>query len=46
MQEPDDARDYFQMARANCKKCAFVHISFAQFELSQGNRKVSNAHLK
>nr|XP_020009754.1 dual specificity protein kinase TTK-like [Castor canadensis]XP_020009755.1 dual specificity protein kinase TTK-like [Castor canadensis] len=35
MQEPDDARDYFQMARANCKKCAFVHISFAQFELSQ-----------
>ncbi|XP_078226835.1 dual specificity protein kinase TTK isoform X3 [Callithrix jacchus] len=37
IQEPDDARDYFQMARANCKKFAFVHISFAQFELSQGN---------
>uniref|UniRef100_A0A8D1C1P2 Dual specificity protein kinase TTK n=1 Tax=Sus scrofa TaxID=9823 RepID=A0A8D1C1P2_PIG len=35
IQEPDDARDYFQMARANCKKFAFVHISFAQFELSQ-----------
>ncbi|XP_007949774.1 dual specificity protein kinase TTK [Orycteropus afer afer] len=39
IQEPDDARDYFQMARANCKKFAFVHISFAQFELSQGNFK-------
>ncbi|XP_057596260.1 dual specificity protein kinase TTK isoform X2 [Hippopotamus amphibius kiboko] len=42
IQEPDDARDYFQMARANCKKFAFVHISFAQFELSQGNFKKSN----
>ncbi|XP_058163063.1 dual specificity protein kinase TTK isoform X2 [Dasypus novemcinctus] len=41
IQEPDDARDYFQMARANCKKFAFVHISFAQFELSQGNCKKS-----
>ncbi|KAM4865934.1 dual specificity protein kinase TTK isoform 2-T6 [Thomomys bottae] len=39
IQEPDDARDYFQMARANCKKFAFVHISFAQYELSQGNFK-------
>lgn len=35
IQEPDDARDYFQMAKANCKKFSFVHISFAQFELSQ-----------
>ncbi|XP_006898492.1 PREDICTED: dual specificity protein kinase TTK-like isoform X1 [Elephantulus edwardii] len=41
IQEPDDARDYFQMARANFKKFAFVHISFAQFELSQGNFKKS-----
>ncbi|KAI5773783.1 TTK protein [Gulo gulo luscus] len=41
IQEPDDARDYFQMAKANCKKFAFVHISFAQFELSQGNFKKS-----
>ncbi|XP_058422705.1 dual specificity protein kinase TTK isoform X1 [Diceros bicornis minor] len=41
IQEPDDARDCFQMARANCKKFAFVHISFAQFELSQGNFKKS-----
>ncbi|XP_021062326.1 dual specificity protein kinase TTK isoform X2 [Mus pahari] len=39
IQEPDDAHDYFQMARENCKKFAFVHISFAQFELSQGNLK-------
>ncbi|XP_004674110.1 PREDICTED: dual specificity protein kinase TTK [Condylura cristata] len=41
IQEPDDARDYFQMARANCKKFALVHVSFAQFELSQGNFKKS-----
>lgn len=41
IQEPDDARDYFQMAKANCKKFSFVHISFAQFELSQGNLKKS-----
>uniref|UniRef100_A0A8C0KIQ6 Dual specificity protein kinase TTK n=1 Tax=Canis lupus dingo TaxID=286419 RepID=A0A8C0KIQ6_CANLU len=41
IQEPDDARDYFHMAKANCKKFAFVHISFAQFELSQGNFKKS-----
>ncbi|XP_050996550.1 dual specificity protein kinase TTK [Acomys russatus] len=39
IQEPDDAYDYFQMARENCKKFAFVHVSFAQFELSQGNLK-------
>ncbi|XP_040596011.1 dual specificity protein kinase TTK isoform X2 [Mesocricetus auratus] len=39
IQEPDDAHDYFQMARENCKKFAFVHVSFAQFELSQGNLK-------
>ncbi|XP_021488954.1 dual specificity protein kinase TTK isoform X2 [Meriones unguiculatus] len=41
IQEPDDAQDYFQMARENCKKFAFVHVSFAQFELSQGNLKKS-----
>nr|KAF6363867.1 TTK protein kinase [Pipistrellus kuhlii] len=41
IQEPDDARDYFQMARANCKRFAFVHVSFAQYELSQGNIKKS-----
>ncbi|PNI88097.1 TTK isoform 7, partial [Pan troglodytes] len=46
IQEPDDARDYFQMARANCKKFAFVHISFAQFELSQGNVKKSKQLLQ
>ncbi|KAL1781940.1 dual specificity protein kinase TTK isoform X3 [Sigmodon hispidus] len=39
IQEPDDAHDYFQMARENCKKFAFVHVSFAQFEVSQGNLK-------
>ncbi|XP_055130156.1 dual specificity protein kinase TTK isoform X3 [Symphalangus syndactylus] len=46
IQDPDDARDYFQMTRANCKKFAFVHISFAQFELSQGNVKKSKQLLQ
>ncbi|XP_048209604.1 dual specificity protein kinase TTK isoform X2 [Perognathus longimembris pacificus] len=46
IQEPDDARDYFQMARANCKKFAFVHISFAQYELSRGNFKKSKQLLQ
>ncbi|XP_038617140.1 dual specificity protein kinase TTK [Tachyglossus aculeatus] len=46
IQEPDDARDHFQMAKANCKKFAFVHISFAQFELSQGNFKKSKQLLQ
>lgn len=46
IQKPDDAHDYFQMARENCKKFAFVHVSFAQFELSQGNLKVSRVHFK
>ncbi|KAF3826895.1 hypothetical protein GH733_009420, partial [Mirounga leonina] len=41
IQEPDDAHDCFQMARANCKKFVFVHIPFVQFELSQGNFKKS-----
>ncbi|XP_044529921.1 dual specificity protein kinase TTK [Gracilinanus agilis] len=46
IQEPDDARDCFQMAKANCKKFAFVHVSFAQFELSQGNFKKSKQLLQ
>lgn len=46
IQEPDDAYDYFQMARENCKKFAFVHVSFAQFELSQGKLKVSSVYFK
>ncbi|XP_068923065.1 dual specificity protein kinase TTK isoform X3 [Petaurus breviceps papuanus] len=46
IQEPDDARDCFQMAKANCKRFAFVHVSFAQFELSQGNFKKSKQLLQ
>ncbi|KGL73387.1 Dual specificity protein kinase TTK, partial [Tinamus guttatus] len=38
-QDPEEARDQFHLARLNCKKFAFVHVAFAQFELSQGNRK-------
>eukprot|EP00079_Xenopus_tropicalis_P035663 XP_017949434.1 PREDICTED: dual specificity protein kinase TTK isoform X1 [Xenopus tropicalis] len=37
--DPDEARDQFQLARLNCKKFAFVHTAFAQFELSEGNFK-------
>ncbi|XP_060608944.2 dual specificity protein kinase TTK [Anolis sagrei] len=39
MEEPEEARDQFHLARLNSKKFAFVHIAFAQFELSQGNVK-------
>ncbi|KAM4771049.1 dual specificity protein kinase TTK [Rhinophrynus dorsalis] len=39
--DPDEARDQFQLARLNCKKFAFVHTAFAQFELSEGNFKKS-----
>ncbi|XP_070589198.1 dual specificity protein kinase TTK [Erythrolamprus reginae] len=39
IEEPEDARDQFHLARLNCKKIAFVHVAFAQFELSQGNFK-------
>ncbi|NXD08175.1 TTK kinase, partial [Nothocercus nigrocapillus] len=38
-QDPEEARDQFHLARLNCKKFAFVHVAFAQFELSQGNMK-------
>ncbi|XP_068793727.1 dual specificity protein kinase TTK isoform X1 [Struthio camelus] len=39
LQDPEEARDQFHLARLNCKKFAFVHVAFAQFELSQGNMK-------
>ncbi|KAH0622106.1 hypothetical protein JD844_024102 [Phrynosoma platyrhinos] len=39
IEEPEEARDQFHLARLNCKKFALVHIAFAQFELSQGNVK-------
>ncbi|XP_053567992.1 dual specificity protein kinase TTK [Bombina bombina] len=44
--DPDEARDQFQFARLNCKKYAFVHTSFAQFELSEGNYKKSKQILQ
>uniref|UniRef100_A0AAV2MBC7 Protein kinase domain-containing protein n=1 Tax=Knipowitschia caucasica TaxID=637954 RepID=A0AAV2MBC7_KNICA len=37
IEDPDDARDHFIVARSNCKALAFVHIAYAQFEVSQGN---------
>ncbi|XP_064506143.1 dual specificity protein kinase TTK [Pseudopipra pipra] len=39
LQDPEEARDQFHLARLNCKKLAFVHVAFAQFELSQENEK-------
>lgn len=36
IQDPDEARDQFYLAKLNCKKFAFVHVAFAQFEVSQG----------
>ncbi|XP_041872911.1 dual specificity protein kinase TTK isoform X1 [Corvus kubaryi] len=39
LQDPEEARDQFHLARLNCKKFAFVHVAFAQFELSQANEK-------
>ncbi|XP_015478674.1 dual specificity protein kinase TTK isoform X1 [Parus major] len=39
LQDPEEARDQFHLARLNCKKFAFVHVAFAQFELSQENEK-------
>ncbi|KAM4611161.1 dual specificity protein kinase TTK-like, partial [Discoglossus pictus] len=44
--DPDEAREQFQLAKLNCKKYAFVHTSFAQFELSQGNIKKSKQILQ
>nr|XP_061800768.1 dual specificity protein kinase Ttk-like [Nerophis lumbriciformis] len=37
MDDPEEAEDYFIVARSNCKAFAFVHIAHAQFEVSQGN---------
>ncbi|XP_008322007.1 dual specificity protein kinase Ttk [Cynoglossus semilaevis] len=37
IEDADEARDHFIVARSNCKTFAFVHIAHAQFEVSQGN---------
>ncbi|XP_068425973.1 dual specificity protein kinase Ttk [Clinocottus analis] len=37
IEDPEDAQDYFIVARSNCKGFAFVHVAHAQFEVSQGN---------
>ncbi|XP_059837259.1 dual specificity protein kinase Ttk [Hypanus sabinus] len=33
----DEAQEQFNLARVNCKKFAFVHVAYAQFELSRGS---------
>ncbi|XP_068180187.1 dual specificity protein kinase Ttk [Antennarius striatus] len=37
IEDPEEAQDHFILARSNCKGFAFVHITHAQFEVSQGN---------
>ncbi|CAH2249095.1 dual specificity kinase TTK [Pelobates cultripes] len=44
--DPEEAREQFQLARLNCKKFAFVHTGFAQFELAEGNSKKSKQILQ
>ncbi|XP_028653497.1 dual specificity protein kinase Ttk [Erpetoichthys calabaricus] len=46
IQDPDEARDDYKLASLNSKVFAFVHICYAQFELSQGNRKKCAAILE
>lgn len=36
IQDVNDARDSFDIAKSHCKDFAFVHIAYAQFELLQG----------
>ncbi|KAI1885564.1 hypothetical protein AGOR_G00205100 [Albula goreensis] len=46
IQDPDEARDHFTVARSNSKGFSFVHVAHAQFELSQGNAKKSTLILQ
>ncbi|XP_042627904.1 dual specificity protein kinase Ttk-like isoform X2 [Cyprinus carpio] len=39
IQDVNDAQASFDIARSHCKDFAFVHVAYAQFELSQGNFK-------
>uniref|UniRef100_A0AAZ3S4A7 Protein kinase domain-containing protein n=1 Tax=Oncorhynchus tshawytscha TaxID=74940 RepID=A0AAZ3S4A7_ONCTS len=44
--DPDDARDNFIVARSNCKSFAFVHIAHAQFEVARGQVKKGTSILQ
>uniref|UniRef100_A0A673W1A3 Ttk protein kinase n=1 Tax=Salmo trutta TaxID=8032 RepID=A0A673W1A3_SALTR len=44
--DPDDARDNFIVARSNCKGFAFVHIAHAQFEVARGQVKKGTSILQ
>ncbi|XP_053143004.1 dual specificity protein kinase TTK isoform X2 [Hemicordylus capensis] len=46
IEDPEEARDQFHLARLNCKTFAFVHVASAQFELLQGNTKKSKQLLE
>ncbi|XP_056458952.1 dual specificity protein kinase Ttk [Gadus chalcogrammus] len=45
IEDSDDAKDHFIVARSNYKYFAFVHIAHAQFEASQGNIKKATSIL-
>uniref|UniRef100_A0A8C7TF67 Ttk protein kinase n=1 Tax=Oncorhynchus mykiss TaxID=8022 RepID=A0A8C7TF67_ONCMY len=44
--DPDDARDNFIVARSNCKSFAFVHIAHAQFEVARAQVKKGTSILQ
>uniref|UniRef100_A0A6Q2WXT0 Protein kinase domain-containing protein n=1 Tax=Esox lucius TaxID=8010 RepID=A0A6Q2WXT0_ESOLU len=44
--DPDEARDNFNVARSHCKDFAFVHIAHAQFEVMQGSSAILQKALK
>ncbi|KAJ8290890.1 hypothetical protein GJAV_G00018880 [Gymnothorax javanicus] len=46
IQDPEEARHHFTLARSNSKEFSFVHIAHAHFELSQGNVKKSTSILQ
>uniref|UniRef100_UPI00398EF1D3 dual specificity protein kinase Ttk isoform X2 n=1 Tax=Pristiophorus japonicus TaxID=55135 RepID=UPI00398EF1D3 len=35
--DADEAQEQFNLARVNCKRFAFVHVAYAQFELNRGS---------
>ncbi|KAM9798553.1 dual specificity protein kinase Ttk [Neosynchiropus ocellatus] len=45
IEDPEEAKDNFIIARTNCKGFAFVHIAHAQFEAAQGNESKATSIL-
>ncbi|XP_053737209.1 dual specificity protein kinase Ttk [Synchiropus splendidus] len=45
IEDPEEAKDNFIIARTNCKGFAFVHVAHAQFEATHGNVTKANSIL-